>query len=471
MPQIDNVVVPRLTFQNRWPTIVQRGLPLLGSRTIDLQAAAPEAPRSDMRRLVVWGCVLLFLHIGALGVWANTVPLSSAIIAPGVVKVLSKRKAVQHLEGGIVKAILVRENEAVERGQVLAQLDTTQIEASIAVLETKLFANLAMETRLEAEQDNAKRIAFPDELRANALRPEARLAMQSQEAEFTARAASLDGERKLIDQQIQQLEHMIQGHEENTNGLSRQLAFLRDEIKDTDVLLEKGLARKPRILALKRAEADIEAQIGRNTASIAEARTKIAELDDKRRQLVYARVQDIAKQRHPIREEIADLRHRIAALRDKLARSELRAPERGVVVGLNSRNMTAVLGPRETLLEIVPVQDRLVIEATLKPTDRDEAYVGQSARVRVLAFNLRRTPTLTGKVLAVSADALTDPRTGAAYYHAEVELTPTAELKSYLSSLQPGMPVEVFLETGERTFAEYLLQPLRLRVNRAFRES
>jgi epimerase transport system membrane fusion protein len=466
MPQIDNIIV-----SGPARGIVQRGTPLLSGKSINLSAADSEKPRSDMHRLVVLGCILLFVHVGAFGVWASTVPLSSAIIATGVVKVLSKRKAVQHLEGGIVKAVFVRENEQVESGQLLAELDTTQIEASIAVLETKLFADMAIEARLEAEQNGAKKISFPEELRANAFRPEARLAIQSQEAEFTARAASLDGERKLIDQQTLQLEYMIRGVEDNTHGLGRQLAFLRDEIKDMDVLLEKGLARKPRTLALKRTEADVEAQMARNAASVAETRTKIAELDDRRRQLVYARIQDIAKQRHTTREEIGDVRYRLAALRDKLARSELRAPERGIVVGLNTKNLNAVLGPRETLLEIVPVQDRLIIEATLRPTDRDEVYVGQPARVRILAFNLRRTPTLTGKVMAVSADALTDQKTGLTYYQAEVELIAAPELKSYLSSLQPGMPVEVFLETGERTFAEYLLQPIKLRVNRAFRES
>ena len=453
------------------PAVIERGTPLLASHAIDLQQTMPERPRSDMRRIVVWGCVLLFVHIGAVGVWASTVPLRSAVIAPGVVKVLSKRKAVQHLDGGIVKTVYVRENEHVERDQLIAQLDTTQIEASIASLETRLFANLALEARIDAEETGAKRIVFPKELQDSAARIDARIAMQSQEAEYAARSASLEGEWKLIDQQTLQAEHTIRGHQHNTEGLQRQLAYLKDEIKDMDVLLDKGLARKPRVLALKRAEADIEARIERNAASVAEARAKIAELDDRRRQLVYGRTQDIAKQRHAARAEIGDLRYRIAALRDKLARSELRAPERGTVVGLDSRNLNAVLAPRETLLEIVPTQDRLVIEATLKPTDREEAYVGQPARVRVLAFNLRRTPIMEGKVTAVSADALTDPKINTTYYQAEVELTPSPDVQSYISSLQPGMPVEVFLETGERTFAEYLLQPIMVRMNRAFRES
>jgi HlyD family type I secretion membrane fusion protein len=159
------------------------------------------------------------------------------------------------------------------------------------------------------------------------------------------------------------------------------------------------------------------------------------------------------------------------AARDKIVRSELRAPERGTVVGLNTRNLNAVLAPRETLLEIVPAQDRLVIEATLRPTDREEVHVGQNARVRVLAFNLRRAPILIGTVSAVSADVLTDSKTGERVYRLEIELHSTADVTPYLSSLQPGMPVEAFLQTGERTFADYLLQPLMLRVNRAFRES
>ena len=161
----------------------------------------------------------------------------------------------------------------------------------------------------------------------------------------------------------------------------------------------------------------------------------------------------------------------VAALRDQLVRSELRAPESGKVVGLNSRDLSAVLAPRETLLEIVPLQDRLVIEATLKPTDRQEVYVGQTARVRVLALNIRRIPMLDAKVVAVAADALNDPKTGVASYMAELELGTTTQTAYYLSSLLPGMPVEVFVETGERTFAEYLLQPMVLRIHRAFRES
>lgn len=431
----------------------------------------PERPRSDMRRIITWGCVLLVLQFCGFGVWATTVPLRSAVIAPGIIKVHSKRKAVQHLEGGIIKSILVRENDHVKSGQVIARLDTTQIEAGLGSLETRLFSNLAMEARLAAEQIRAKSISFPDELLVNATRPVARIAIESQEAEFVARLAALDGERKMIDQRMVQLTDSIRGLESNTKGVEQQLAFLQEEIADTSSLLEKGLARKPRVLALKRTEAEATAQIARNAASIAESRGKIAELEDRRSQLSFNQNQEIAKQRHTISEEIGDLRHRIAALRGQLARSELRAPESGKIVGLKSQDLSAVLAPRETLLEIVPMEDRLVIEATLKPMDREEVYVGQAARVRVHALNSRRRPMLDGKVVAVAADALTDPRSGVASYMTEVELEHKAENAPYLSSLLPGMPVEIFVETGERTFAEYLLQPMMLRIHRAFRES
>ena len=437
---------------------------------VPIAGVSAEKPRSDPRRVILWGSILLVLQFGGFGLWATLVPLRSAVIAQGIVKVESKRKAVQHFEGGILKAILVRENEQVESGQIVARLDTTQIEGSLGVLETKLFADLALDARLLAEQDFASFVSFPEEIRISS-RPEAKAAIQSQEVEFSARSTAISGERQLIDQQVLQLTDTVQGLESNTASLSQQLLLFQEEVKDTSYLLEKGLARKPRVLALRRAEADMQAQTSRNVAQLAETRGKISELKDRRKQLSFNQIQDIAKQRHANREEIGDLRHRIAALREQLARTELRAPESGRVAGLNSRELNAVLAPRETLMEIVPVQDRLVIEASLRPHDREEVEAGQSVRVRVLALNIRRRPMLQGEVVTVAADVRVDAKTGVASYLAEINLWRTPETERYLSTLKPGLPVEVFVETGERTFAQYLMQPMFLSVHRAFRES
>lgn len=467
--------MPGLDLQprSRWvPSVVHGGMPAPASRAASLRPEeVPERPRAATRPLVLWGCVLVILLFGIFGIWAGTVPLASAVIAPGVVKVLSQRRSVQHLEGGIVKAILVREGEQVERGQLLARLDTTQIETDLGILETKLFADLAMEARLEAEQAGAAAVSFPRELQINTANREAQASMATQLSEFAARAAALQGQRNLIDQQTLQLDDAIRGLQSSSRGLERQLAYLREEIKDSDFLLAKGLARKPKVLALKRAEAEVEARITTNASSMAQSKGKIAELADKRRQLVYDWLEDIAKQRHTARERIADTRHRIAAVRDVLLRSEVRAPERGIVVGLNTRSLNAILAPRETLLDIVPTQDRLIVEGEVKPTDRNEVRPGQPARVRILAFNSRRTPMLTGSVTMVTADALTEPRSGKSFYKAEIDLQQTPELASYVASLQPGMPVEIFIETGQRTFGDYLLQPLMVRMHRAFKES
>ena len=459
--------------QSRWvPSIVQDGTP--ASAPGELSAGpqdVPERPRSETGPLVLWGAILVVLLFGIFGIWAGTVPLASAVIAPGVVKVLSQRRAVQHLEGGIVKTLFVREGERVDRDQLLARLDTTQIEANLGVLESKLFADLAMEARLEAEQAGAAAISFPDELKREPINREAQASMAAQLAEFAARAASLQGERHLIDQQILQLEDGIRGLRSSSSGLERQLVFLREEIKDSDFLLAKGLARKPKVLALRRAEADAEAQITTNASSMAQSRGKITELENRRRQIVLTWLEDIAKQRHAARERIADTGHRMAAARDILVRSEVRAPEKGIVVGLNTRSVNAVLAPREPLLDIVPVQDRLIVEGEVKPTDRNEVRVGQPARVQILAFNSRRSPLLAGAVTMVTADALIDPRTGRSFYKAEVDLQQTPELSAYVAALQPGMPVEIFIETGQRTFAEYLLQPLMARMQHAFKEN
>lgn len=459
--------------QSRWvPSVVHGGMPASAPRELSAGSHdVAERPRSETGPLVLWGAVLIVLLFGIFGVWAGTVPLASAVIAPGVVKVLSQRRAVQHLEGGIVKTLFVREGERVDRDQLLARLDTTQIEANLGVLESKLFADLAMEARLEAEQAGAATVSFPDELKDGASQREAQVSMASQQAEFSARAAALQGERHLIDQQILQLEDGIRGLQSSSSGLERQLAFLREEIKDSDFLLAKGLARKPKVLALRRAEADAEAQVTTNASSVAQSRGKIVELENRRGQLVLTWLEDIAKQRHAARERIADTRHRIAAARDILVRSEVRAPEKGIVVGLNTRSVNAVLAPREPLLDIVPVQDRLIVEGEVKPTDRNEVRVGQPARIQILAFNARRSPLLAGAVTMVTADALIDPRTGRSFYKAEVDLQRTPELSAYLASLQPGMPVEIFIETGQRTFAEYLLQPLMVRMQRAFKEN
>lgn len=429
-----------------------------------------ERPRSDPRRLIKWGCILLAIEFGGFGLWATLVPLRSAVIAPGIVKVQSMRKAVQHFDGGILKAILVRENQQVEAGQIVAKLDTSQILGNLGVLETKLFADLALDARLAAEQDQGSAVSYPDELR-NSSRPEAKAAIQSQEAEFAARSTALSGERQLVDQQILQFTDSVRGLESNTGSLAQQLSLLQEEIRDTSYLLEKGLARKPRLLALKRAEADMQAQIARNASQLAETLGKISELKDRRKQLSLNQNQDIAKQRHANIEEIGDLRHRIGVLREQLARTDLRAPESGKVVRLNSRELNAVLAPRETLMEIVPMEDRLVIEASLRPQDREEVVAGQPARIRILALNIRRRPMLEGQVIAVAADALTDAKSGITSYMAEIDLQRTPEAAPHLATLKPGLPVEVFVETGIRTFAEYLMQPMFLRVHRAFRES
>lgn len=453
-------------------------------RALDTREPADlDMPRADARGLVLIGCLTLLLLFGGFGLWSVMVPLRSAVVAQGVVKVISKRKAVQHLDGGILQAVLVHEGDHVEQGQVVARLDQTQIRADLGILQNKLYGELALKARLDAEKRDLPDVIFPEELLQKAAVTESALAMQTQRAEFRARKAALDGNRAVLEQQRTQQSEAIRALEGSNDGLKKQLTLLNEETRDTQFLLDKGLARKPRVLALKRGQADIEGKIAQNLASIAQAASRVAEAEQKLAQLVLDRNSDIAKQSYENEQAIADLRHRLLASRDKLERSVIRAPAAGRVVGLNTRDLTAVLAPRETLMEIVPASDRLVIEAEVNPINRDEVHAAQTARIRVLAFNMRSTPMLEGRVMMVSADALpgalerNGQPSGAgsqapapAYYKAEIAFATTGDTAALLGKLQPGMPTEVFIETSERTFAEYLLQPMRVAMDRAFRE-
>ena len=420
-------------------------------------------------RTMVFGVVVLALFLGGFGAWAMLAPLESAAIAKGVVSVSGKRKAVQHLEGGIVGEILVREGDDVAAGQTLIVLDDTQARTSFSRLQGQYRSAAALKARLEAERDGAAQVRYPEWLRQAASEDETEDFVATQDRIFQARARSLDTKKAIYEQQIAQLREEVLGLKEEVEAQNREIALLDEESTAIGALVRTGMEGKQRLLALERRKAQIEggralnkARIARVGQRIAETRLLIAEIQDLRTSQVVAELREVEAR-------MSDLRERTSAARHVLSRTRITAPVAGTVVNLRVFTPGGVIGDGDTLLEIVPAGDDLVVETRVEPTDIDTVYPDLQAQVRITAFSHLTTPILSGTVLQVSADRLVDRRTGEPYYEARVVLDPQQPALADLS-LQPGMPAEIMILTGRRTTLDYLLKPIVTSFRRALRE-
>ena len=422
-----------------------------------------------VRRTMVFGVVVLVLFLGGFGAWAMLAPLESAAIAKGVVSVSGKRKAVQHLEGGIVGEILVREGDDVATGQTLIVLDDTRARTSFSRLEGQYRSAAALKARLEAERDGAAQVHYPEWLRQAASEEETEDFVATQDRIFQARARSLGTKKAIYEQQIAQLRAEVLGLKEEVEAQNREIALLDEESTAIGALVRTGMEGKQRLLALERRKAQIEggralnkARVARVGQRIAETRLLIAEIQDLRTSQVVAELREVEAR-------MSDLRERTSAARHVLSRTRITAPVAGTVVNLRVFTPGGVIGDGDTLLEIVPADDDLVVEARVEPTDIDTVYPDLQAQVRITAFSHLTTPILSGTVRHVSADRLVDRRTGEPYYEARVVLDPAQPALADLS-LQPGMPAEVMILTGRRTTMDYLLKPIVTSFSRALRE-
>ena len=429
------------------------------------------ARRRDMgvARAMLFGAVVLVLFLGGFGAWAVLAPLESAAIATGVLSVSGKRKTVQHLEGGIVEDILVREGDAVAAGQTLVTLDDTRAGASFKLLEGQYRSAAALKARLEAERDGAAQVRYPEWLRQAAGEAETDDFVATQDRIFQARARSLDTQRAIYQQRIAQLREEATGLREEFEAQNREIELLDEEIAGIGALVRKGLEGKQRLLALQRRKAQIEGARAQNKARIARVGQRVGETRLLIAEIENARMSEVVAELREVEARMTDLHERTSAARDVLARTRITAPVAGIVVNLRVFTRGGVVGDGDALLDIVPADEDLVIEARVEPTDIDTVYPDLSAQVRLTAFSHLTTPILSGTVHRVSADRLVDERTGAPYYEARVVLDPDqpelADLK-----LQPGMPAEVMILTGERTAMDYLLKPIVTSFGRALRE-
>ena len=438
-------------------------------------ASAPPAKGKSWtarRHLIVGGITVLALVIG-LGGWGATVNIAGAIVAPGMIEVESNRQIVQHPEGGVIGEILAKDGDRVEAGQIVIRLDGTFQRSELAIVEGQLFEILARRGRLEAERDGLSSIAFPAELSEYASTTQIRIGelMQGQTRLFASRQNSLRRETEQLRERQIQIEQQIEGSEAQLGALNKQLSLVLEELGNKQSLLERNLAQASEVLALQREEARILGETGAITAQIAESRGRIAEIEI---QIVQAestiREEAIATLRDLQYNEIELKEQRLSTL-ETLSRQDIRAPVSGIVYGQTVFAQRAVIRPADPLMYIVPEDSPLVITSQIEPIHIDQVHIGQDAKLVFSAFDMRTTPELEGFVTNVSADAIIDPNTGRSYYEAKV-LPKEGEMEK-LGELEvlPGMPVESFIRTDDRTPLQYLTKPIMTYFNRAFRES
>ncbi len=441
-------------------------------RALGPLAAGDGAPKasSDARPYIFVGFVVVLSVFGGLGAWASLAPLSGAVIAPGTVVVDSNQRTVQHLEGGIVSEILIRDGDRIAKDDLLLRLDDTRAAASLAILDGQLHVLRAREARLLAERDLKETVSFPEGLLGLADDGEVSAILAGERDQFTARQAALDGQVEILKGRVSQFRDEIGGLEAQVGAKVRQIALIGQELKGLRQLHEKGYAPLTRILALEREAERLGGEQGQHKAEIARAKGGIGESELQIVQLRKTFREEVVAELRDTQAEIFDLSQRRVAAADDVRRVEVRAPIGGVVMGLGVHTLGGVISPGQPILYIVPSDDTLVIEAQVAPQDIDKVAPGLASVVRLSAFSIRSTPELLGEVITVSPDRFVDEASGEQFYKARVRIPEDQLAKLNGLALLPGMPAEVFINTGERKALSYFVKPFTDSLTRAFRD-
>lgn len=429
-------------------------------------------PKWSAKRPVIIGLIVLLVLVGGFGTWASLSTISGAIVAAGQIEVEQNRQVVQHPDGGVVSEILVDEGQYVEAGEPLIRLDPTLLASQFAIVEGQLFEVMARRARLEAERAQADDMEFaPELIELAASRDDVARLIDGQHQLFSARRITAERESEQLLNQTVQIRNQIGGLEAQHAAMSEQLSLIEQELADQQSLLDRGLAQASRVLALRREAAGLAGSLGELTASKASAQERISEIELAILKLETDRQEDAITQLRDLQFTELELAEQRLSLREQLARLEMRAPVAGIVYDLSVFATRAVIRPADQVMFIVPQDRPLIITARVEPIHIDRVFVGQDVVLRFPAFDARTTPELSGVVTQVSPDAFTDERTQATYYRAEIQL-PEGELDRLPEgiTLIPGMPVETYIRTADRTPLAYLVKPLADYFNRAFRE-
>ena len=413
--------------------------------------------------------VALFFVIG--GGWAAMAPIGGAVIADGVVSPEGSRRTVQHLEGGIVREIKVKEGDRVEEGQILMVLEDVSARAEVGTLESRLRTLAAIEARLIAERNGSRQVAFTHPALAEGNDPEVRAVIEQQVNQFEARRSNDVGRESILNQRVAQLEQQIVGAQRQLEGVRRQAELIREEIKGVAELYEKGYEKKPRLLALQRSEADLVGQEGDLVARIARSREQIGETHLQIMNIRQQRLEDIDKELAETQAKRQEIEEQIRDSLDKLHRKSITAPVDGTILTLKIKTIGGVVRPGEPVIDIVPLRDDLLIDGRISPKDVDDVHAGQHAYVMFPSFSQRIMYKLDGAVDHVSADSITDEKSGRSFFIVKIRVD-RDELQRLDPEivLGPGMPAEAFISTTPRTLLEYLVQPLSMVIARSFRE-
>lgn len=422
---------------------------------------------------VVIGLLGLLVLVGGFGTWAMMSQIAGAVVASGRIEVERNRQIVQHENGGVVAEIRVVEGDAVVAGDILLQLDGQQIGSQLAIVEGQLYELMARRGRFEAERDEAEEIVYEEELIATGARdPEIAELMEGQQNLFVARRASVAREIEQLGKRRNQIGAQIDGVTAQEAALAQQLELIEQELSNQQSLLDRGLAQASTVLNLQREKARLTGQIGELAASRAQSEERITEIEIEILKLGTAGREEAITRLRDLRYRELELIQQRRALQNEIERLSIRAPVSGIIYGLQVQTPRSVVRAAEPLMFLVPQDRPLVIAARVLPIHIDQIVVGQQVNLRMSALDQRTTPELVGQVMQISADAIEDEATGQSYFRAEIALNPGEMDKLPEGTiLLPGMPVEAFIRTGERSPMAYLVKPVADYFARAFRES
>ncbi len=429
-----------------------------------------EGKRPSINNAIILGSVALFIFIGGFILWSLLVPLETAAVAPGKIIVDTNSKNVQHLEGGIVKKIFVKEGSKIKQGDPLIEIDATQSKAKLSLLTNQLYRLLAGEARLVAARDNAQTITWPAQLLELKNDAEANKNMQTQQGLFQANRQALNKNLDILKQRIDQIKQQIEAYKAQVTSATTQLKLVQEEVTAYEYLDTKHLIEKPKLLAVKREAARLAGNRGEHLGLIAQSEEKIGETEQ---QIISVKEQYLQKtldELDKVQKELVDVLHQKIAAEDIFNRAIISAPVSGTVTDMTIHQEGAVILAGRPFMTIVPDQDKLIVEAEISPMDIDIVHPGLTAKVRLTAYKQRSLPPLIGQVSLVSPDSVMNEKTGATYFVARIVIS-AKELAHYPHvKLYPGMPVQAMIIVEKRSPFQYFIQPLKDSFTKAFRE-